>query len=81
MQIFAFLREKPIKIWNFRENFNITIQKSQWKIDFLRILSAIFHELSSLLGPIYVTRYAEIFDDRKEVQFGNMSHLLHKFKL
>ena len=34
-----------------------------------------------MLNPIYVIRYAEIFGDRKYVQFGNISHFLHKYKL
>ena len=30
--------KNPIKIWNFWENFKISIRKSQWKIDFSSFL-------------------------------------------
>ena len=37
----ARLGKKPIKIWNFWENFKIYIQKFQWKRDFYPFLSHI----------------------------------------
>ena len=49
-KIFARLGEKPIKIWNFWENFKIYMQKSQWKIDFLPILSPIFQDLCHFIN-------------------------------
>ena len=46
MAIICRLGEKPIKIWNFWEKFEIYIQRSQWKIDFFT------HFLCDLPGSV-----------------------------
>ena len=38
-----------MKLGTYCENFNVCIQKSQWEIDLLPILSPIFEILSSML--------------------------------
>ena len=68
---FAHLSEEPITNWNAWEGFQIYIQKSQTKTEFLTIISPIFQDLWHFIHLWYQADFLQIFSIFQTIWLGH----------